>query len=77
MPGYDRTDSAREIQRIHNEEKSNHQQQAHFLSAAENRFARRNVPVEPAFVQVGVRKHDIALAVNDIALPILQAHGAK
>ena len=51
--------------------------QTYLLSAAENRLARRNVPVEPAFVQIGVRKHDVALAVEYVALPFLEAHGAK
>ena len=60
------------IQRIHDEEKSNHQQQAHFLPLAENRLARRNIPVEPPFIQIRVRKHDIALAIDYVALPILQ-----
>jgi hypothetical protein len=36
-----------------------------------------DIPVKPAFIQVGVRKHDVALAVGHVALPILQAHGAK
>lgn len=76
-PGDYQTDSPSEIQRIHHEEKSNHQQQAHLLSHAKYRLPGSNIPVEPAFIQVGVRKHDIALAIDDIALPFLLAHGAK
>ncbi len=51
--------------------------ETNFLSPAENRLAGRDIPVKPAFIQVGVRKHDVALAVGHVALPILQAHGAK
>jgi len=46
------------------------------LSLAEYRLAGRDIPIEPAFIQVRVWKHDIALAVEHVALPFLEAHGA-
>lgn len=52
-------------------------QQADLLAAAENCLAGSDVPIESAFIQVSVRKHDIALAVDYVALPFLEAHGAK
>ena len=48
-------------------------QQADLLSQAENSLAGSNIPIEPAFIQVGVRKHNVALAIEYVALPILQA----
>ena len=69
------TDSPCKIHRIHHDEKDDNQQQTDFLSPAENRFARRNIPVEPAFIQIRVRKHNVALAVEYVPLPLVQTHG--
>jgi hypothetical protein len=52
-------------------------QQTDLLPLAEDRFAGNDIPIEPAFIQIRVRKHDVALAIDDVALPILQAHGGK
>ena len=52
-------------------------QQADLLSPAEYRLTGSDIPVEPALVQVGVRKHDIPLAIEYVALPFLLAHGGK
>lgn len=52
-------------------------QQTNLLPLAEDRFAGSDIPIEPAFIQIRVRKHDVALAIEYVALPILEAHGAK
>jgi hypothetical protein len=51
--------------------------QTDLLSPTKNRLAGSNIPIESSFIQVRVRKHDVALAVEHVALPLLEAHGAK
>ena len=52
-------------------------QQTDLLPLAEDRFAGNDIPIEPALIQVRVRKHNISLAVEYVALPFLEAHGGK
>jgi hypothetical protein len=64
-------------ERHHDGHKQHDGEETNFLSHAENRPAGSDIPEEPAFVQVGVRKHNVSLAVDYVALPILHAHGAE
>lgn len=77
MPSDEQTDSSCEIHCIDDDKKTHNQQQTYFLSSSENSLTGSNIPVEPTFIEYRVREHNIALAVQYIALPSLEAHGAK
>jgi hypothetical protein len=40
-------------------------------------FPRSDIPVEPALIQVRIRKHNIALPIANILLPFLPIHGTN
>jgi hypothetical protein len=44
------------------------------LPRRENGLARSDIPVEPALIQVRIRKHNIALPIANILLPFLPIH---
>jgi hypothetical protein len=65
------------IHGVNSHKKHDDSEQTDLLSPAENGLTGSNVPIESALIQVCIRKHDIPLAVDDVAFPILEAHGAK
>lgn len=68
---------AGKIRDVNDNEKSDNTQQTDPLSKGIYGFAGSDIPVEPALIQVRIRKHDVPLAVDYVALPLLQAHGRK
>jgi len=68
---------AGKIRDVNNYKKTDDSEQTDLLSERINGFAGSDVAVEPALIQVRVRKHDIPLAVDYVALPLLLVHGRK
>jgi len=68
---------AGKIRGVNDDEKADDTQKTDLLSKRVNSLAGSNIAVEPAFIEVGVRKHDVALAVDYVALPFLESHGPE
>ena len=61
----------------HTQQDAGDQQKPNPLCQIELSFVGEYIPIEPPLVQVRVRKHDIPLAIDYVALPFLEAHGGK
>jgi hypothetical protein len=65
------------IHGVHNYKKTDDSEQTDLLSERVNGLAGSDVAVEPALIQVRIRKHDVPLPVDYVALPLLLVHGRK